>query len=205
MKRKKSMFRVVMKRLAKNPVAMIGLFILLVLVFVAIFAPLLAPYSPTALDYSAMYSKPSPAHLLGCDGMGRDLLSRLMYGARYSLSLGFIAAMFGFLIGIFFGSIIGYASGKTDMIIMRILDIWSAIPPMLLAILISTSLGAGFVNTIIAMAVGGIPGSIRGTRAMALKEREMEYLEAARSINCNKFKILFKHMAPNIISPAIVG
>ena len=88
---------------------------------------------------------------------------------------------------------------------MRIMDIWSAIPGQLLAIVISTALGAGFVNTIIAMTIGGIPGSIRSSRAMCLKEREMEYLEAAKIINCSKFKIMYVHMLPNIVAPAIVG
>ena len=91
------------------------------------------------------------------------------------------------------------------MIWMRVMDIWSAIPGQLLAIVISTALGAGFVNTIIAMSNGGIPGSIRSSRAMCLKEREMEYLEAAKSINCSKFKIMYVHMLPNIVAPAIVG
>ena len=113
------------------------------------------------------------------------------------------------LIGVFIwatqATLIGYLGGKVDNFFMRVCDVWQAIPGQLLAIVISTTLGAGFMNTILAMSIGGIPMSIRSTRAMCLKEREMEYLEAAQSYNCSKAKIMFKHMLPNIISPTIVG
>ena len=113
--------------------------------------------------------------------------------------------MIGLFLGVFFGCIVGYYGGAVDNIAMRICDVWSAIPSTLLAILVSTALGNGFFNTILAMSVGGIPGSVRNTRAMVLKERQMEYLEAAKAMNCSKMKIMFKHMMPNIISFKIVG
>lgn len=204
-RKKETMFRQTCQRLAKNPVAMTGFVILVLVILSAVFAPLLAPYDPSYMDYAALKAKPSMAHPLGCDHLGRDILSRILYGGRYSLSLGFIAAMIGMIVGVFFGCIVGYAGGAVDNVVMRVCDVWSAIPGMLLAILISTALGRGFVNTILAMTVGGIPGSIRGTRAMALKERNQEYLEAAKSMNCSTMKILFKHMMPNIIAPTIVG
>jgi len=204
-KKKKSGFSQIVKRLRKNKTAMFGLVVIVLLILLAIFAPLIAPYNPTYMDYSAINATPSRAHWFGCDNLGRDILSRILYGARYSLSLGLITALIGCFVGLFFGIWIGYTGGKADMIWMRVMDIWSAIPGQLLAIVISTALGAGFVNTIIAMSIGGIPGSIRSSRAMCLKEREMEYLEAARSINCSKFKIMYIHMLPNIVAPAIVG
>ena len=204
-KKKKSGFSQIVKRLRKNKTAMFGLVVIVLLILLAIFAPLIAPYNPTYMDYSAINATPSRAHWFGCDNLGRDILSRILYGARYSLSLGLITALIGCFVGLFFGIWIGYTGGKADMIWMRVMDIWSAIPGQLLAIVISTALGAGFVNTIIAMSIGGIPGSIRSSRAMCLKEREMEYLEAARSINCSKFKIMYLHMRPNIVAPAIVG
>ena len=200
-KKKQSQLGMIMKRLRKNKVAMTGLVILMIMILMAVFAPLIAPYDPTEMDFSATYATPSLKHLFGCDELGRDILSRLIYGARYSLSLGLISALIGMVLGLFFGTWIGFEGGKVDMFWMRIMDIWSAIPGQLLAIVISTALGAGFVNTIIAMTIGGIPGSIRSSRAMCLKEREMEYLEAAKIINCSKFKI----MLPNIVAPAIVG
>lgn len=204
-KKRKSGFSQIMKRLRKNKTAMFGLIVILLLILLAIFAPLIAPYDPTFMDYSAINATPSQAHWFGCDNLGRDILSRLLYGARYSLALGLITALIGCFVGLFFGIWIGYAGGRADMLWMRVMDVWSAIPGQLLAIVISTALGAGFVNTIIAMSIGGIPGSIRSSRAMCLKEREMEYLEAARSINCSKFKIMYVHMLPNIVAPAIVG
>ncbi|MBQ9262594.1 MAG: ABC transporter permease [Clostridia bacterium] len=201
----RSMFAQVMKRLAKNKAAMLGLILLLCIAIVAIFAPWIAPYSPTEMDLMSMYAAPSAKHWFGCDEVGRDILSRLIYGARYSLSIGLIADVVSQVIGVLIGTAIGYKGGKVDMIGMRIVDIWASIPSTLLAILISTTLGAGYVNTIIAMLISNVPGGIRSTRAMCLKEREMDYLEAARSINASKMRIMYKHMVPNIISPTIVG
>lgn len=204
-RKKESMFKQVCGRLVKNPTAMVGVGILVIIVLASILAPVLAPYDPNAMDYTALKAGPSAAHLLGCDQLGRDLLSRILYGGRYSLALGVIAALIGLFLGTFFGCIVGYAGGAVDNIAMRICDIWSSIPSMLLAILVSTAMGAGFFSTILAMTVGSIPGSVRNTRALVLKEREMEYLEAAQAMNCSKMKIMFKHMLPNIISFKIVG
>lgn len=200
-----SMFRITMRRLMKNKTSVIGLAILLILILGAILAPVIAPYKPGDMDYSAAYSTPSAAHIFGCDSLGRDIFSRIVYGARYSLSLGFISTLTGMVLGVFFGILIGYAGGKVDMVCMRIVDVFEAIPGQLLAIIISVALGTGFVNTIIALAIGVIPGVTRNNRAMCLKEREMEYLESAKSINCHPMKIMFKHMMPNIIAPTIVG
>ena len=204
-RKKESMFKQVGQRLLKNPTAMIGLGILLLILIISLLAPLLAPYDPNAMDYSALKAGPSAAHPFGCDQLGRDILSRILYGGRYSLLLGFTCAMIGLILGTFFGCIIGYAGGTVDNIGMRICDIWSSIPSMLLAILVSTALGPGFFNTILAMSLGAIPGSTRNTRALVLKEREMEYLEAAKAMNCSTMKILFRHMLPNIFAFKIVG
>ncbi len=204
-RKKESMFKQVCGRLVKNPTAMAGVIVLLLIVLCAIFAPYLAPYDPNAMDYANLSGTPSAEHIFGCDHLGRDILSRLLYGARYSLALGFISAMIGLVLGTFFGCLAGYAGGAVDNVAMRICDIWSAIPSMLLAILVSAALGSGFFNTIIAMTMGSIPGSVRNTRALVLKERSMEYLEAATAMNCSKMKVIFKHMLPNIISFKIVG
>ncbi len=203
--KKSSMFKQVMGRLFKSPVAVVGLIIILIIILAAILAPLLAPYDPTFMDYSALKAKPNAQHILGCDHLGRDILSRLLWGGRYSLSLGFLAAMIGLVLGVFFGCLVGYKGGAVDNIAMRICDVWQSIPGMLLAILISTALGTGFFNTLFAMVLGAIPGSTRNTRAMCLKEREMEYLEAAKAMNCSTGKIVFRHMMPNIIAFKIVG
>lgn len=203
--RKQSQFLEVMKRILANPTATLGMVIILLFVLVAILAPVIAPYSPYEMDFTSMYAKPSLKHLLGCDEVGRDILSRLIYGSRYSLTIGFIADVGSQVIGVLLGCLIGYAGGKVDMVAMRVVDVWLAIPSILLAVMISTTLGAGYVNTILAMLISNIPGGIRSTRAMCLKEREMDYLEAARSINCGRSRIMYVHMVPNIISPTIVG
>lgn len=199
------MFAEVVKRLLQNPVAVIGFAILMILVLAAIFAPLIAPYGPLEMDFTAVKSTPNAQHLFGTDQFGRDIFSRCIYGARNSLSLGFVSAITGVLCGLLLGTLIGFIGGEVDMVAMRICDILTAIPGNLIAILLSTVLGGGFIPTIIAMTVGGIPHQIRGVRAMCLKEREQEYLEAANAIGCRKWKIMYKHMLPNIISPSIVS
>lgn len=204
-RKKKSMFLEVVKRLAQNPVSLIGFIILMLLILAAIFAPLIAPYGPYEMDMTSIKQTPSAAHLFGTDQFGRDIFSRCIYGARNSLALGFISAITGVVIGLLIGSLVGYIGGEVDNVAMRICDILTAIPGNLIAILLSTVLGGGFVPTIIAMTVGGIPHQIRGVRAMCLREREQEYLEAATAIGCRKWKIMYKHMLPNIISPSIVS
>ena len=204
-RKKETVFGQVMKRLVKNPLAMIGVCVILLILLASFAAPWIAPYNPDILDYTALNAKPSAQHIFGCDNLGRDIFSRLLYGAKYSLAVGFVSAMIGLILGVFFGCIVGYAGGAVDNVAMRICDVWSAIPSTLLAILVSTATGPGFFNTILAMTVGSIPGSVRNTRAMVLKERQMEYLEAAKAMNCSKMKIMFKHMMPNIIAFKIVG
>lgn len=192
-------------RLRRMPVAMIGLIGLGILILAAIFADVIAPYGPNDMDFAQMFAAPSSAHVFGCDNLGRDIFSRIIYGARYSLSLGIIVSLIHMAFGLFFGCMVGYAGGRVDNIVMRVCDIVSAVPSQLIAILVSASLGAGYFYTVLAMAISGLPMSIRGTRSMALKERNMEYLEAARAMNCSKFKILYKHMMPNIVAPQIIG
>ena len=204
-RKKERVFQQVLKRLVKNPLAMIGVSVILLILLASFAAPWIAPHDPSVMDYGALNAGPSAQHILGCDNLGRDIFSRLLYGAKYSLALGFVSAMIGLILGVFFGCIVGYAGGAVDNVAMRICDIWSAIPSTLLAILVSTATGPGFFNTILAMTVGSIPGSVRNTRAMVLKERQMEYLEAAKAMNCSKMKIMFKHMMPNIIAFKIVG
>ena len=204
-RKKKSQVRAIFERIATNKLAMAGLVVLGILALVAIFAPLIAPYSVIEQDFSYVLKGPNAKHLFGTDNLGRDIFSRCVYGARYSLALGLSASLFAAVVGNGAGIIIGYIGGKVDMIGMRICDVLTAIPGQLLAIVISTAAGAGFVQTIFAMSIGGIPMSARNSRAMCLRERQMEYLEAAHSINVPKLKIMFKHMLPNVMAPALVG
>lgn len=198
-------FRETLARMLKSPTSKIG-WIMLAVMFIACFAaPLIAPYDPSEIVLTNRLLKPCAEHLLGCDALGRDLLSRMLYGGRYSLLLGLAASLFGSFIGVVIGSVAGYFGGQVENIIMRVMDIWSALPSMLLCILLSQALGSGFFNTILALTVGGVPGGVRMTRAMILAERSKEYLEAAESINCRKIVIMFKHLLPNTISPTLVS
>ncbi|MBQ9663583.1 MAG: ABC transporter permease [Oscillospiraceae bacterium] len=203
--KKKSMFLETLQRTVKSPSAKLGAILFCLIVLAVIIGPYLSPYKIDQFDLLNTKAKPSAAHPFGTDALGRDILVRILYGGRYSLSLGILTALLGSAVGVVIGSVAGYFGGTTETIIMRIMDIWSSIPGMLLCLLISASLGTGFGNTILALAVGGVPGGVRLQRAQILRERGKEYLEAAESINCPKTKIMFKHLLPNVISPTIVN
>ncbi|PNV61365.1 ABC transporter permease [Clostridium sp. chh4-2] len=203
-RKRQTEFARVMKQLKKNKVAMFGLAVLVVELVLALLSPWIIPYDYTAMDMMNCFSGPSAAHFFGCDDMGRDIFSRVLYGGRFSISIGIIAVAISATFGICIGAVAGYFGGQVDNIIMRLLDIVQAIPGMLLMIVISAVLGPGFFNTIIAMSVGSIPGMARMLRAQMMKERDNEYIEAAQSINCSKCRIIINHLLPNCISPIIV-
>lgn len=203
--KKQSQMAAVMKRLQKNKMAMAGLVIIILLILMAVFAPILAPHGYAEMDLKNMHSAPSAEHWFGTDELGRDIFSRIIYGSRYSLSLGLLSVLVSNVIGIIFGSIAGYFGGMADNLIMRFMDIIQSIPGMLLAIVISTVLGAGFTNTIIAMSIGGIPMTIRLLRASIMGIRKQEYLEAATAIDCSKVRIMVRHIFPNSYSPLLVS
>lgn len=202
--RKNSEFLRVLRQLSKNKAAMVGLVIFVIEVIVAILAPVIAPYDYTAMDMMNCFATPSLAHPFGCDDMGRDIFSRVLIGARYSISSGVLAVGFALVIGMAIGAVAGFFGGWVDNLVMRLLDVIQAIPGMVMMIVISAVLGPGFVNTIIAMAFGSIPGMARMLRAQMLKVRENEYIEAAVSINCSKLRIVMSHLLPNCMSPMIV-
>lgn len=202
--RKNSEFLRVLRQLSKNKAAMLGLIIFVIEVIVAILAPLIAPYDYSMMDMMNCFATPSLAHPFGCDDMGRDIFSRVLIGARYSISSGVLAVGFALVIGMAIGAVAGFFGGWVDNLVMRLLDVIQAIPGMVMMIVISAVLGPGFVNTIIAMAFGSIPGMARMLRAQMLKVRENEYIEAAVSINCSKLRIVMSHLLPNCMSPMIV-
>lgn len=204
-KKKESQFSLVMKRLAKNRLAMAGLCITLLLFLLALLSPVIMPYAYDELNMIERFAKPSLRHLCGADEMGRDIFSRLLYGARWSLALGFLATIISTAIGMAIGSIVGYFGGTVDTVVMRFIDILQAIPGILLAIAISACLGSGFVNTIIALSIGGIPMTVRLLRGSIMGVRKMEYLEAAQTINCSVPRLIARHILPNSISPIIVS
>lgn len=203
--KKESQMMAVLKRLKKNKMAMFGLVILVVLVLMAIFAPWIARFPYEEMHVLDKHQSPNATYWFGTDELGRDIFSRIVYGARYSLSLGFMAVLVSNAIGIVIGAIAGYTGGRTDNIMMRLLDVFQAIPGMLLGVIISSVLGSGFVNTVMAMAIGNIPMSVRLLRGQVLSIRKQEYLEAAEAINCSKARIIIRHVLPNSYAPLLVS
>jgi ABC-type dipeptide/oligopeptide/nickel transport system permease subunit len=204
-RKKEGMWKQAFVRIMKNPTAVVGIIGLSLLIFLVIIGPYLMPYTYLEMDLSSINKGCSWKHPFGTDGFGRDCLSRLLYGGRYSLGLGFSASFMGFACSVVIGLTAGYFGGKVDNLIMRICDVLQAIPPTLLSIIISVTLGTGFFNTVLALAIGGIPGSIRLLRGQILKVRSEEYLEAAQAINCSSARIMFRHIFPNVLSPMIVS
>ena len=203
--RRQGQFGQVMHRLRKNKIAMVGLVIMILLIIMALLSPYMTPYDYAKTSKADRYATPSWQHLFGCDGMGRDILSRIMYGARASLWLGLMSTLVATVIGVLLGSLVGYYGGKVDNIVMRILDIIQAIPGMLLSIAISAALGSGIGNTILALSIGGVPMTVRLLRGSILTVRKQEYIEAAEKINCSKWRVITSHILPNSIAPVIVS
>jgi peptide/nickel transport system permease protein len=203
-KTKRGAFAQTMTRLSKSNLAKGGLIVLAIITLACVLATVIAPYGPDAMDLENANVGPTAQHLCGTDNFGRDLFARLLYGGRYTMSLGLCGALFGSAIGLVIGLFAGYFGGTAENVIMRIMDIMQAIPGILISILISAVLGSGFLNTVIALSVGGIPFSVRIVRGQILSERGKEYLEAAQSINCGGLRIMFSHLLPNILSPLIV-
>jgi peptide/nickel transport system permease protein len=198
-------FVVVARRLSKNPSAVIGLVVAVLLALMAILAPLIAPYPYAKQDLMHTRAAPSRQHLFGTDELGRDILSRIVWGSRFSLSIGVLAVAVGTSIGMFFGAITGYFGGTVDNLIMRLMDVFQSIPGILLTITISVVLGPGFLNSVLALSVGGIPMACRLTRAAILGIRHQEYLEAATSINASTARIILRHVIPNSFAPVLVS
>lgn len=204
-KKKEGQLILVMKRLSRNKLAMAGLIVTLILFTLAILSPLIMPYDYAALNMKDKLQTISLKHFCGTDEMGRDIFSRLLYGARASLLLGFLSTILSTVLGMIIGSIVGYFGGIVDTVVMRLIDVLQAIPGILLAIAVSAALGTGFGNTIIALSIGGIPMTVRLLRGSIMKVRKMEYLEAAQIINCSVPRTIIRHIIPNSISPIIVS
>jgi peptide/nickel transport system permease protein len=191
-------------RVFHSRLAVAGMAIIFVIVLLAILAPVISSYSPTKTDIIHSNLGPSWQHLCGTDDAGRDIFTRLLYGARYSLFLGLTGALASTVVGVIIGAFAGYFGKWTDNVIMRLTDVLQSIPGILIAILIAAVLGTGFIKTIIALTVGGIVPAVRITRGQILAERTREYVEAAESINCGKVRIMFSEVLPNTLSPLIV-
>lgn len=213
-----SMWRQTTRAFLKQRAAVAGLVILVVLLLMALFAPVIAPYNPNQvlIGVESVRKREAPCiHLLGCptskpqhlmgiDGNVRDEWSRILYGARVSLSAGFLSVSFAIVAGVLLGAVAGYLGGRTDEIIMRLLDVVLAFPSLLLAIAIVSVLGPGLFNAMLAIAIVSIPAYARVMRASVLAAKQEEYIQAARVVGLSPTRTLFRHIMPNAITPLIV-
>jgi peptide/nickel transport system permease protein len=193
------------RKLLRNRFAALGLFVIVLLILTAVFAPLFASHDPYKMEVTKSLLGPGKeGHILGTDSYGRDIFSRIVYGARISLFVGISAVLFGAVFGSLLGLIAGYFGGRTDSVIMRIMDGMMAFPFILLAIVLMTVLGQGLYNVIIAIGISNIPGFARVVRGQVLNVKEAEYIEVTRSLGAKHGRILFKHIVPNSVAPLIV-
>jgi len=192
------------RRFRRNRVALASLIFLVILVLVALLAPWLAPYDPYLGDMPNALQGPSQEHWLGTDELGRDILSRIIYGARISLRVGFLAVAIAKTAGVILGSLAGYYGRWVDNLIMRFMDIMLAFPSLLLAIAFMVVLGKGVENAIIAIAIVSVPEYARIVRGSVLSVKENTYIEAARAIGNSDLRIIFRHILPNVLAPIIV-
>ena len=191
------------KKLIKNRLALAGLIGLALILLLAIFGPFLIPYSPTGQQF-AQLKPPSLKHFMGTDDLGRDITSRVLYGSRLSLSIGFSAIAIALIIGLIAGSISGYAGGLTDTFIMRLVDIFLAFPYVLGAIALMVVMGSGFLNVVIAIAAFMWASFARLHRANVLGIKEAEFIQAAKLSGASNFYIITRHILPNTMGPLVV-
>ncbi len=188
----------------QRPLGAVGAFIILVMVVLAASAEVLAPYDPLAVDFAVMLGAPGASHWLGTDAFGRDVLSRLIYGSRTALLVGFGASVIGATLGALIGVASAYFGGRTDLWIQRLMDILLAFPIIILALAVVAILGTGVVNIIIAIAIPMVPKCARVVRSSALAVREMPYVDAARAAGFGHARIILRHMLPNVMAPYLI-
>lgn len=192
------------RRFARRPAGVASLAVILIVLFCAIFTGLAATHDPIALDFDTRFAGPSFDHFLGTDSLGRDTYSRIVHGARTALMVGIISVGIGVGIGMPYGLLAGYLGGWKDEIMMRFMDALYAYPALLLALIIIAVLGTGILNVMIAIGVVFIPGLARIVRGSTLSVKQMEYVLAAETIGAPTPRIVFRHIAPNILAPVIV-
>lgn len=207
--------REAMRRLLKHRSAQVGMVILGLMILIAIFAPFIAPYDPTARQLDTTRREPPCIHALGCpetrsehifgiDGNSRDLFSRVIFGSRLSLQVGLATITFAILTGGLIGAVAAYAGGWVDNVLMRIMDVMMAFPSLLLAIAIVSVLGTGLINALLAIGIVSIPRFARLVRSTVLTVRDLEYVQASRAMGASGLHILFKRILPNALTPLIV-
>lgn len=192
------------RRIFSSPLTVLGLFIVLVILIAASFAPLIATHSPTEVDLLSKLEAPSAEHYFGTDEVGRDIFSRIIYGTRISLRIGLLVVLIAFPIGTILGAIAGYAGGRVDQVIMRITDVFLSFPGIILAMSIAAALGPSIENVMLALAATWWPWYTRIVRSSVLSIKHSEFIEASRALGANPFRILFKEVIPNSIAPATI-
>ena len=202
--KKRSQLGEVWRRLRRNKAAVLGMSVIVVLVVVAIFAPMLAPYDPNKIDMKVRLQSSSPEHHLGTDNFGRDILSRIIYGSRISLYVGFVAVGIGAIFGGILGAIGGFYGKQIDNVIMRLMDVLLAVPQIILAIAIVGVLGTSLTNLMVAVGISQVPRYARLVRASAMSLRGQEFVEAARAIGATDLRIILENILPNCMAPIIV-
>ncbi|MGQ0663371.1 MAG: ABC transporter permease [Pseudomonadota bacterium] len=195
--------------LLTQPLGAVGLLVIVVMSLAAIFADLVAPYDPLAVDFGAMLGPPSASHPLGTDNFGRDVLSRVIYGARTALAVGLVSAFFGSSLGAVIGVVSAYFGGRIDLVIQRFVDILLSFPIIVLAMVVVTvvrkvSVLGIDVNLIVAIAIPMVPKVARVVRSSALAIREMPYIDAARAAGYSHRRIIFRHITPNVVAPYLI-
>jgi len=190
--------------LRKQPLGSVGLFIVALMVVVAAFAPFLSSYNPIENSFESMLQAPNIAFLLGTDEFGRDVLTRIMYGARTALLVGLVAACIGSSIGLVLGVASAYFGGRIDLIFQRIMDVFMAFPLIILALAVVSIFGTGVQNVILAITIPFIPRCARVVRSSALAIREMPYIDAARANGFSNTRIILRHMVPNVMAPFLI-
>jgi peptide/nickel transport system permease protein len=196
--------RSIWSRLARDRAAVVGLVVFILLILVALFAPVIAPYDPNAQDLYSNLQSPSREHWLGTDDLGRDLLSRIIHGSRVSLAAGITAMLVSALLGVPLGATAGYFGGRYDAVVMRIMDSLLALPSIILAIALMAALRPSLQNVIIAIGVVSMPVYARLVRGSVLSVKERDFIVAARSTGAGNLRILVRHIMPNVMAPIIV-
>lgn len=187
-----------------RPVVIVGFVIIFLLIVVAIFAPFIAPYDPYEGDLKVTLNNPSASHLLGTDSLGRDILSRVIYGSRTSLEVGIISVSVSTIIGIVLGLLAGYLGGWVDAILMRIIDTLMSIPGLMLPLVFAALLGGGLINIMIAIGIVMVPAYCRLMRGQVISVKQSDYINVARSLGSSDLRIMLTHILPNCLSPLIV-
>lgn len=196
--------RQVWRHLRRNRLAMVGLGILTLFLFCAIFAPFLTSYDPIKTDFGSTLQDPSREHILGTDWLGRDVFARILFGSRISLAIGLISVSIGMLIGVPIGALSGYYGGRFDILIQRVIDILIAFPGILLAIVVVAVLGVGVENVMIAVGIASVPIYTRLVRGSVLAVKEQGYIAAAKALGIGDARIIIRHIMPNCLGPIIV-